>query len=82
MIISWLLVYRKYISRGWAIRDKKKGRVGKCKTTAKVATACETSARIGSTVRLFPPGFRPGKMSTILIILASKKAKNLACVDV
>ncbi|MCL2935593.1 MAG: hypothetical protein MGU50_02885 [Trichodesmium sp. MAG_R02] len=61
---------------------QKKGRVGKCKTTAKVATACEKSARIGSTVRLFPPGFRPGKMSTILIILASKKAKNLACVDV
>ena len=32
----------------------KNGRVGKCKTTAKVATVCETSTRIGATARLFP----------------------------
>ncbi|MDE5088401.1 MAG: hypothetical protein O4805_15195 [Trichodesmium sp. St16_bin2-tuft] len=34
--------------------EKKNGRVGKCKTTAKVATACETSTRIGATAQLFP----------------------------
>ncbi|MCL2936179.1 MAG: hypothetical protein MGU50_06110 [Trichodesmium sp. MAG_R02] len=32
----------------------KNGLLGKCNTTAKVATACETSTRIGATARLFP----------------------------
>ena len=31
--------------------ERKNGRVGKCKITAKVATACETSTRIGATAR-------------------------------
>ena len=35
--------------------ETKNGRFGKCKTTAKVAAACETSTRIGATARLFPP---------------------------
>ncbi|MDE5090061.1 MAG: hypothetical protein O4805_24220 [Trichodesmium sp. St16_bin2-tuft] len=41
---SYFLVYKKYISRGWACR--------KCKTTAKVAAAGETSTLIGATARL------------------------------
>ena len=43
--------------------ETRNGRVGKCKTTAKVAAACETSTRIGSTARSFPRAFRPGRMS-------------------
>ena len=39
------------------------GRVGKCNTTAKVAAACETSARIGATARLLPTAFHKGRMS-------------------
>ena len=31
--------------------ERKNGRVGKCKITAKVATACEMSTRIGATAR-------------------------------
>ncbi|MDE5122547.1 MAG: hypothetical protein O4965_21825 [Trichodesmium sp. St19_bin1] len=31
----------------------KNGLLGKCKTTTKVATACETSTLIGATARLF-----------------------------
>ncbi|MDE5116728.1 MAG: hypothetical protein O4965_28985 [Trichodesmium sp. St19_bin1] len=33
---------------------QKNGLLGKCKTTAKVAAASETSTRIGATARLFP----------------------------
>ncbi|MDE5090058.1 MAG: hypothetical protein O4805_24205 [Trichodesmium sp. St16_bin2-tuft] len=36
------------------IHQTKNGRVVKCKTTAKVVTACETSTRIGATARFFP----------------------------
>ncbi|MDE5087829.1 MAG: hypothetical protein O4805_12065 [Trichodesmium sp. St16_bin2-tuft] len=36
------------------IHQTKNGLLGKCKTTAKVETACETSTRIGATARLFP----------------------------
>ncbi|MDE5087136.1 MAG: hypothetical protein O4805_08250 [Trichodesmium sp. St16_bin2-tuft] len=46
------------------LHQTKNGLVGKCKTTAKVAAACETSTRIGAKARLFPRGFRPGRMST------------------
>ncbi|MDE5087531.1 MAG: hypothetical protein O4805_10415 [Trichodesmium sp. St16_bin2-tuft] len=35
------------------LHQTKNRRVGKCKTTAKVAAACETSTRIGVTARLF-----------------------------
>ena len=41
------------------------GRVGKCKTTAKVAAARETSTRIGATARLLPGAFRPERMSKV-----------------
>ena len=34
--------------------ETKNGLLGKCKISAKVATACETSTLIGSTSRLFP----------------------------
>ncbi|MDE5086210.1 MAG: hypothetical protein O4805_03235 [Trichodesmium sp. St16_bin2-tuft] len=46
---------------------QKNRRFGKCKTTAKVATACETSTPMGATARLFLRAFRPGKcqLSTI-----------------
>ncbi|MDE5118040.1 MAG: hypothetical protein O4860_12790 [Trichodesmium sp. St2_bin2_1] len=36
------------------IHQTKNGLLGKCKTTAKVGTACEMSTRIGATARLFP----------------------------
>ena len=42
----------------------KNGRVGKCKTTAKVAAARGTSTHIGAKARLFPHAFRLGRMST------------------
>ena len=44
----------------------------KCKATAKVAAACETLTPIGARARLFPPGFRPGRMSTKKICFGSK----------
>ena len=43
--------------------ETKNGRGGKCKTTAKVAAARETSTRRGATARLFKRAFRPGRMS-------------------
>ena len=43
--------------------ETKNRRVGKCKTTAKVAAACETSTQRGATARLLPSAFRPGRMS-------------------
>ena len=46
------------------LTETSNGRVGKCKTTAKVAAACETSTRIGATARLSSLAFRPGRMST------------------
>ncbi|MDE5089071.1 MAG: hypothetical protein O4805_18880 [Trichodesmium sp. St16_bin2-tuft] len=45
------------------IHQTKNGLLGKCKTTAKVAAAFETSTRIRATARLFPRAFRPGRMS-------------------
>ncbi|MDE5086218.1 MAG: hypothetical protein O4805_03275 [Trichodesmium sp. St16_bin2-tuft] len=45
------------------LHQTKNGRFGKCKTTAKVAAASETSTRIGATARLFLCAFRPGRMS-------------------
>ena len=43
-----------YILVAGGLTEKKNGRFGKCKISAKVATACETLARIGATARLFP----------------------------
>ena len=43
--------------------ETKNGRGGKCKTTAKVEAACETSTRTGATARLLPSAFRLGRMS-------------------
>ena len=56
-MLSYFLVYKKYISRGSAIREKKNGRVGKFRTTAKVAAAAETSTRIEAMARLFPQSY-------------------------
>ena len=41
------------------------GQVGKHKTTAKVAAACEMSTRRGAKARLFPRAFRLGRMKNI-----------------
>jgi len=40
--------------------------VGKCKTTAKVVAARETSTRRGAMARLFARAFRPGRMSKLI----------------
>ncbi|MCL2938723.1 MAG: hypothetical protein MGU50_20360 [Trichodesmium sp. MAG_R02] len=46
------------------LHQTKNGQVGKYKTTAKVAAACEISTRRGATARFFPRAFRPRRMST------------------
>ena len=48
--------------------ETKNGQVGKCKTTATVAAARKTSTCIGATARLFASAFRPGRMSTIILM--------------
>ncbi|MDE5123221.1 MAG: hypothetical protein O4965_25505 [Trichodesmium sp. St19_bin1] len=50
-MLSCLSVHKKkYISRGWSIRNKKNGQVSQYKTTAKVAAACEMQTRREATV--------------------------------
>ncbi|MDE5111756.1 MAG: hypothetical protein O4753_10970, partial [Trichodesmium sp. St7_bin2_1] len=55
--------------------ETKNGGVGKCKTTAKVAAARETSTRIGATARLFPRAFRLGRMSIQSKLILSNNLK-------
>ncbi|MCL2932489.1 MAG: hypothetical protein MGG11_09540 [Trichodesmium sp. MAG_R03] len=50
-MLKCFLVRQKYISRGWAYRDKKTDIETSSQTTAKVAAACEMSTRRGATAR-------------------------------
>ena len=55
--------------------ETKNGQVDQYKTTAKVAVACEISTRRGAKARLFPSGFRPGRMSTMRVCLRTWSSK-------
>ena len=44
--------------------ETENGQVGQHKTTVKIAAASEMSTCRGARARLFPRGFRPGRMST------------------
>ncbi|MDE5123472.1 MAG: hypothetical protein O4965_26885 [Trichodesmium sp. St19_bin1] len=50
------------------LHQTKNGQVGQHKTTAKVVVACQMSTRRGATARLFPPSFRPERISTLTCI--------------